>query len=254
MNIKLIKKIRKITSISIDKCKKALEKNNYNLNKSIIYLKKKKNKIKKLIKEGNIYGKIKNNKAIMIQINCETDFTIKHIEIKKLVNKIINYSFKKNYKSINKIKKKFKKKINYLISKFNENIEIKKFLFIKGKFLTQYIHNNNKIGTILKIKTNKLNINKEKIKKIAMHITAMNPKFINKKKIPLSKIKKYRQNIIFNLNSKNIKNNIIKIKLIEKINNVSLLEQKFIFNNKISVKEYINKNKITIINFWRFQI
>ncbi len=254
MDIKILKKIRKITSISIEKCKKALEKNNFNLEKSIIYLKKKINKKKSLVKEGGIFGKIKNNKGIMIQINCETDFTIRNIEIKKFVKEIINYSLKKNDVSIKNINNIFNKKRNYLISKFNENIEIKRIYFIKGKFLSQYIHINNKIGTTLKIKTNKFNINNKKIKKIAMHITAMNPKYINKNEVPLSKIRKYRQNIIYNLNLIKNKNKIIKKKLKEKINNILLLKQKFIFNNKISIKEYINKNNIKITNFCRFKI
>ncbi len=254
MDIKILKKIRKITSISIDKCKKALEKNNFNLNKSIIYLKKKKNKKKNITKEGGIFGKIKNNKAIMIQINCETDFTIKNIEIKKWINKIIDFSLNTKNISVDIINNNFNKKTNYLISKFNENIKIKKIFFIKGKFLAKYIHNNNKIGTILKIKTNQSYIDNKKIKKIAMHITAMNPKFISKKQIPLNIIKKYKQNIIYNLNKKNIKNKIIKKKLKEKINNITLLKQKFIFNNKITVKKYINKNNIKIINYCRFKI
>ncbi len=254
MNIKLLKKIRDITSISIIECKKALEKNNFNLEKSIIYLKKKKNNIKKKSKEGGIFAKIKNNTAVMIQINCETDFTIKNKKIKDFANKIINYSLINKYISIENINNIFKEKKNYLISKFKENIIIKKICYIKGKYLVKYIHNNNKIGTLLKINTEKNNINYKKIKKIAMHIAAMNPKYIYKHQIPLSIIKKYRKNII--LCSEKIKNKkkIIKQKLKEIINNIVLLKQKFIFDNKISINTYIKKNYIKIINFYRFKI
>ncbi len=254
MNIELLKKIRDITSISIIECKKALEKNNFNLEKSIIYLKKKKYNIKKKSKEGIIFGKIKNNKAIIIQINCTTDFTIKNKKIKKFANKIINYSLTKENISIKNIDNIFKKKKNYLISKFKENIVIKKICYLKGKYLIKYVHNNNKIGTLLKVNTKKKNINYKKIKKIAMHIAAMNPKFIYKHQIPLSTIKKYRKNIILCLKKKENKKKIIKKKLKEKINNIVLLKQKFIFNNKISINTYIKKNYIKIINFCRLQI
>ncbi len=253
MNIKILKKIRKITSISIIECKKALEKNNFNLEKSIIYLKRKKNKIKKKTKEGNIFCKIKNKKAAMIQINCETDFTIKNKEIKNLANKIINYIIQNKYISIKNITNVFSKKINYLISKFKENITISKICYMEGKYLIKYIHNNNKIGTLLKINTKKKNINYKKIRKIAMHITAMNPKFISKNEIPLSFVKKYILNTNFNLKNK-INKKKIKEKIKEKINNIILLKQKFIFNNKISIDKYIKKNKIQIINFYRFKI
>ncbi len=248
MNIKLLKKIRKITSISIEKCQKALKKNNFDLEKSIIYLKKKIYIKKRKTKEGGIFGKVKNNKAILLQINCETDFTIKNIKIKKFIKKIINFYFKNKNIYKKDILNYFEKKKKIIISKFKENIVIKKICIMKGKYLTKYIHINNKIGTLLQIDTKNKNINNKKIKKIAMHITAMNPKFINK--IPYSFIKKYikKEKIILN-NKKNIKK-ILK----NKINNIFLKKQKFIFNNKISVNKYLTKNNIKIINFCRFKI
>ncbi len=247
MNIKILKKIRKITSISIIECKKALEKNNFNLEKSIIYLKKKKINKNKKTKEGGIFGKIKKNKGIIIKINCETDFTIKNKKITNFIKKIINYSLKNNYITTKKINNIFKKKIKYLILKFKENIIIKKIYYIKGKYLCKYIHNNNKIGTLLKIKTKNKNINYKKIKKIAMHITAMKPKYISKKNIPYNTVKKYIKIISLTSEKKNKK--IIRKKIKEKLNSITLLKQKFIFNNKKLVSNYIKKNNIKIINF-----
>ncbi len=250
MNIKLIKKIRNITSISIEKCKKALEKNNFDLKKSIIYLKKNIYIKKKNPKEGGIFSKIKNNKAIIIQINCETDFTIKNIEIKFFIKKIMNYYL--NNKNISKknILNYFEKKKIFLISKFNENIEIKNICIMKGKYLTKYIHTNNRMGSLLKLKLKKKEINLKKFKKIAMHIVAMNPKFINKKKIPLNFIKKYIKKINLYINNKKNRKKILN----KKINNICLLNQKFIFNDKISVKKYLKKNNIKVINFCNFKI
>ncbi len=249
MNIKLIKKIRNITSISIEKCKKALEKNNFDLKKSIIYLKKKIYTKNKNPKEVGIFSKIKNNKAIMIQINCETDFTIKNIEIKNFIKKIINYYL--NNKNIYKkdIINYFNKKKNFLMSKFNENIEIKQICLMKGKYLIKYIHNN-KIGSLIKLKLKKKKINSKKLKRIAMHIVAMNPKFINKKKIPYNFIKKYIKEINLYIDNKKKKKEILN----KKIDKICLLNQNFIFNDKISVKKYLKKNNIKIINFCNFKI
>ncbi len=252
MNIKILKKIRKITSVSIKECLQALKKNNFNLEKSIIYLKKKKLHKNKKPKQGGIFGKIKNNKGIIIKINCETDFAIKNKKIINFAKKIINYSLKNKCTSIEKINNVFKKKRKYLILKFKENIIIKKIHCIKGKYLCKYIHNNNKIGTILKIKLKNKHINFKKIKKIAMHIAAMNPKYIDKSDISYNTAKKYIKNIILISKQKNKK--IIKKKIKEKINNLILLKQKFIFNNKKSISDYIKKNNIKIINFYRLQI
>ncbi len=246
--IKLIKKIRHLTKISINKCKKALEKNNYNIEKSLIYLKKIKIKKKNIPKEGIILNKINKNNVIMIKLLCETDFTSKNIYFNNFANEIINFCFKKKIYILKKINKYFNKKKKYLINKFNENIIIDNICYLKGKYIGNYLHNNNKIGTILKIKTKKNNLDKKYIKQICMHITAMNPKYINKKNIPLEIIKKEKKKILIYY-----KKNISK-KLKNKLNKKILLEQKFIFNDKIKIKYFIKKKNIKIINFYRYKI
>ncbi len=246
--IKIIKKIRKITNISIEKCKEALELNKYNEEKSLIYLKKIKYiKNKKIPKEGIIINDIKKNKSIMIKINCETDFSSKNKEFINFSKKILNYCFKKNKIILKKIKNHFKKKKNYLISKLKENIIINNICMIKGKNIYKYLHNY-KIGTILKYSMKKKN--KKKIKKIAIHITAMNPKYISIKNIPRKNIKKEKKNISILEKNKNKISKILKKKIKKKI----LLKQQFIFNNKILVEDYIKKNNIKIKKFYRFEI
>lgn len=247
--IEIIKKIRKITNISILLCKKALEKNNFNIKKTLLYLKNINIKRKNIPKEGIIINKIKNNKAIMIKINCETDFTSRNKEFELFCKKILNFCFKKKNISLKDINKNFYLKKKYLISKFKENIIIKKICILKNKNLYNYLHNK-RIGTILKYK-NYSNKNKlKKIKKISMHITAMNPKYINLKEIKKKTINKEKKKISILIKNKNKLNK----KLLEKLKNKCLLNQKFIFNNKLSIKEYLKKNKIKIKKFYRFEI
>ncbi len=248
-NINLIKKLRYITKISIIKCKKALKKNNYNLEKSLIYLKKKNiNNKNNITKEGIIINKIKNNNIIMIKLLCETDFTAKNKYFNKFANKIINFCFKKKIKKLKKINKYFKNEIKYLKIKFNENIIINNFCHLEGKYIKNYLHHNNKIGTIIKINTSKRKKIKKYMKQICIHITAMNPKYINIKNIPLDIIENEKKKILINN-----KKNILK-KLNKKLKKNILLEQKFLYNNKIKVKEFLKKKDIKIINFYRYKI
>ncbi len=231
--LELIKKIRQLTNISIQKCKEILEKNNFNLKESLKNIKKIKIKIKKKSKEGIIINKIKNKKAVMLKIICETDFTSKNIEFKNFSNEIINFCIKKNIFSLKKINNHFNKKINEITLKFKENIFIKNICNLKGTFLGKYIHNNNKLGCILKIDTNNNNIKYKYIKQICMQISAMNPKYIDINSIKNKNIKEYN---------------------INKLNKNILLEQNFIFNDKILIKNFLKEKNIKIINFYRYEI
>ncbi len=251
-NIEIIKKLRKLTQISITKCCKILKKNNFNIEKSLIYIKKKKYTKKKHSKEGIIIGNIKKNIAVLLQTNCETDFVSKNKYFLEFNQKIINYSFKKKKITLKKINKYFKIKKNYLSNKFNEYINIKKIYIYTGKHIGIYIHNNNKIGVIIKIKTKNNNLNNKKINKIAMHIAAMNPICIKPTDIPKEIIKREKKKIL--IKNINIKKQILNKKLKKKIKNMSLKEQKFLFNNRITIKEYIKKNKINILKFKRLEI
>ncbi len=257
LNIKLVKKLRIKTKISISKCKEALLYNNNNYKKSLKYLINKTPNFKNKCNNGFILTETYNNKSIIIKIKCESDFVSKNKNITKFAKNIILYIYKKNIISLEKLKKKFSSQEKYLSIKLGENIHISDFLYLTGKYTTNYTHNN-KIGTILKIKkkTNK-NIS-NKIKKISMHITALNPKFINKNDIDNKIKRKIKQKIYISTNLKK-NNNLINKKILnnkinKKIKEITLMEQKFIFNDKMKIKKYLKKNKFYIKKFYRLEI
>ncbi len=258
MNNKLenIKKIRKITKISIYKCKKILEKNNFDIYKSLKYLKKKKLNKKNKSYHEFITTKTKKNITIIIKFESETDFIINNIEFKNFEKKIIcniinNYKkYNIDSKNINKI---FKNDINLITNKLNENIKIKNFLYLKSnkeKYICDYNHNR-KIGVIILVKKiNKNNIiNIKKVRKIAIHIAAIQPKYLNIKSISNKYIKKIKENIKIKFKNK-LKHKNINNEIKEKLNKICLKEQLFLFKNNIKVKKYLKTNNIKVIKFY----
>ncbi len=253
--VKLIKKLRKKTQISINKCKEALIIHNYDYKKSLKYLKYKFTSFtKKHIKEGFILNKTKNKKSCMIIIKCESDFVAQNIYITNFAKQILKYSFMKKKISFKLINKKFDHQAKQLSTKLSEYIKISNFCCLEGNYVTNYLHNNNKIGTIIKAK--KINKNKKinikKIKKVAMHITALNPLFKDSKDVSVSYKKKIRDNMYLLHNTQT--KNFIEKKIKEKINKKILTHQIFIFDNKKLIKDYFKENNFIITKFYRFQI
>lgn len=258
INYKFLKKLRKKTNISIYQCKKALKKYNNNYQQalnSLINLKIINNKIPQ---QGLIKIKQKNNQLALIQIHCETDFVLKNQFFLKITKQILKFIFKEKNSNLNYIRMKFKKKIDWLINIVNENIIIIHVLYIQHPYFEYYLHNNYKIATIVICNnTNNNYQNKNKIKKIAMHLAAIPYKYIYKKHIPTKYLNEFKTNIIKKYKKK-YQQNISLSKYKKYLNNMYkkniFVEQLFIFNPKITVKNYLNKYHLQIQYLYKYNI
>lgn len=281
MNEKLIDKIKILrlkTGISFIECKKALIECNLNIDEAIIHLRKTGvlNAIKRnerTTSEGLITSKISNerNKAIIMEINCETDFVSKSNDFIDFCDKISNYFLNENEdKNLNLKKDEItlpekleNEKIN-IISKFKENIVINRIKKINSDTnqIFGYVHgtfDHGKIASLVIIETSTNSLN-DLIKDIAMQIVAMKPKYLNIESIPQNIIENEKSIINENVNRnykdkkeeqiKNIAENQIK-KFYE---DIVLIEQNFIKDQKLKIKNIIDNNNIIIKSFIRFEV
>ncbi|WGH27602.1 MAG: hypothetical protein NHG11_00870 [Candidatus Shikimatogenerans bostrichidophilus] len=232
--IKKIINLRKKTNFSITLCKKALEKNNLDIEKSIKYLRKLKiNNNKKIINNnGIIYSSInkKKNIGVILKINLISDFVINNNLFKKFVKNIIYIIFKKKIKNKKELlnNKIINNKLLDLNIMFKEKIVISNFFLLKSNYVNIYNHYNYKLSSIVgfKLKNNKIKKNKKK-NKILKLITKNIAINILVKKLKKKKINKYF------------------------LNKKKLLELNFLKRIKLNYNEYINffKKNIYIKNF-----
>lgn len=257
INSNIIKKLRERTGLGILQCKNALIKSNGNINIAIINMKKS-GKIKSIKNSNNtsngvIITKIKNNTAIILEINSQTDFVAKNKKFIDFSNEVASTTLSKNIVHLDDLNYIFEKKINLLISQFNEYINIKRLKILKGNELGTYLHNS-RIGVVVSME----NSNQEIRKKISMHIAASNPQYLSPKDIPnifLEKEKKIQLDIAYKI-SQNIElcKKISSGRIKKFINEISLIKQKFIFNLNISVEEFLKENNTNVIHFIRFEL
>ncbi|BBA17327.1 translation elongation factor Ts [Blattabacterium cuenoti] len=254
ISIKEISKLRTITGIGIMDCKKALIQSNGNIDKAILFLRKKGEKIainrsSSKMKDGALIASVNFNYSCgtIIGISCETDFLSKN-------SKFLNF-----LSILSKQSLLFSNKIDFLSSSYDEygniqemivnymgvvgeKLELKIFEKIVSPFVINYTHNTNKIATLVGFSKK---VNTLIAKDIAMHITAMDPIAIYKKDIPTSLINEEIEIIENQVQKENksdfVKKNIIQGKIQKFILENTLLNQKFIKENKITVQEYLNK-------------
>ncbi|XZR53022.1 MAG: hypothetical protein ACM3Q5_00115 [Candidatus Carsonella ruddii] len=197
LNINLIIKIKKEFNFNIGDCKKILEKNFWNYEKTIIYIKN------KIIKNNNFNF---NFFSILTIENEKKIFVLKLLYNSIIINNSnILEDFKLNIK--NQTLEKIKEKIILLSLKLKENIYLEKVIIFVNKNIFFYNHKNN-FFCLINYKKKKLNL--------CCHIIYNKINFIN------YKCKNSLKNHFF------IQNNL----LIDTIFNINLINYIFLINKK----------------------
>ncbi len=273
-----IKQLRNKTGVGMMLCKEALLKTNGNMEEAVLFLRKKgffvaQKRVSKATSAGLVSVLLDDSKknAVIIEVNCETDFVAKSPKFISFVSKLLDFFIKSDIygKNFYKLHKEIclNEDINNdrleFIASVGENITInrvKRICVDKG-YLSYYVHGSSDFGTIGSIlltnneSCNFLNL----VDDISMQIVAMNPKYLSIKDVPSAII--LREKELYYEAGKNKYVNKNK-SLLEKIVNgqiknfykdVVLLEQMFIKDQKLSVRDTIF-NKFELLDFVRFEV
>ncbi len=260
-NLAKVKELRELTGAGIQDCKTALSENNFDIEKSIEYLRKKgitkaAKKSSRDAAEGLAVIASNNSKACILEVNSETDFVAKNNEFINFCSEISKIALANNC-----IIKLYSKKINNnlikdelvnLIAKIGENIKIRRIAYLENTkgVVANYIHNQQsenmgKIGVLISIDCE--NKNKEVLdfsRKVCMHIAAMSPMSLGEKDLSVDFINKEKEILKEELKNQGKKDDMIDKILVGKLKKVisdnTLMGQKWIHNQDITVEQAVN--------------
>ena len=269
-----VNKLRQITGSGMMDCKTALTEANGDFDKAIEILRKKGQKVSNArsdreTKEGIVIvrNNPKNTECIILSLTCETDFVAKNNDFISLGNAIADATFSHKPKSISEIKTlsvdKFtiEEKIIELIGKIGEKIEISDYQILNGEKILSYIHPGSKLGVLVKFSGVQGIPNIDDIgKDIAMQIAAMNPVAVDKNDVSQAIIDKEME-IGKELARKENKPEAMLEKIaLGRLNKFyqesTLLNQFFVKDNTITIKQYLNsiKKELSVVEFKRISI
>jgi elongation factor Ts len=190
--IALIKELREKTGAGMMDCKNALAENGNDIDKSVEYLRKKgmvklANRASRTAAEGltNVYVCSKCGKAVILEINCETDFVSASDQFKKLLSDVTNILLEKQPKTLEEAKSLTAQLFLDVGMAVREKLELRRFALLEKKpeqAYGTYIHMGGKISVIVVLSK----ADEDLAKPLAMHIAANNPLYIAVKDIPAS--------------------------------------------------------------------
>ena len=187
--IECIKILRDRTGAGMMDCKKALTANDGDIAKAIDWLREKgiakaaKKSATRIAAEGLTIVKTSGNKAIILEINCETDFVAKGDAFKQLLNDTADILLEKECGCINCAKEAVADVFTDASVKIGEKLDLRRFELLKkeeGQSFGYYIHMGGKVSALVLIDKDLPEIAKD----LSIHIAASKPVYLTKNDIP----------------------------------------------------------------------
>tara|TARA_B100000513_G_scaffold11513_1_gene4807 strand:- start:187 stop:1065 length:879 start_codon:yes stop_codon:yes gene_type:complete len=264
-----IKSLREKTGAGMMDCKKALVEVQGDLESAIDWLRKKgistaAKKSSRDASDGLITILQDESNICILEVNSETDFVARNDDFQdfclKLSKTILSYKINKigELLDLNFLDSdsKVADHLTNLISKIGENLKISRFDVLSkssNDYFSSYIHNavnqnSGKIGVILKVNSTKNFSNIDIfLKNIAMHIAALDPKSVGEDDLDQELISReksiYLEQLTKSGKPKDIQNKILEGKIKKFFEEVCLVKQSFVMDNKITIQEYIDAEK-----------
>ena len=270
MSAAQVKELRERTGAGILDCKKALEEANGDIEKAIDILRQKgiakaQKKQSRIAAEGLTAIYEKENKAVILEVNSETDFVSKNDKFKDLIANIGNTVLNSNAKTLEEaMELKYNDgTINdYIIAEtavIGEKLSFRRFELVEkadDENFGIYIHLGGKISTLAVVKGG----DKALAKSLAMQITAMNPKYMTEEEVP-EEVKAREMSVIKEQIANEKKD--VTAEVAEKMANgrlnkffkeICLLDQEYIDDSKKNVKTFLEENHMQVVNYIRYEV
>ena len=263
-NLDLLKKLRDITGAGMMDCKKYLDKSNNDLDAAVKLMRseggvKADKKSSRIAADGLVNYISNSEKALLIEVNSETDFVARSDDFKNYVDDVCQIILETNYKNISELEKdkevfdKLEDIRNNIITKLGENIIIRRFevIDVRDAYVSGYTHNG-KIGALVVL----ANEDAEIAKDICMQIVASNPLALDESSIDqaiLDNEKDIYKAELDKIDKKDdIKRNILEGKIKKFVAENTLINQPFIKDSSLTLKKILKNNKI--IDYTRYQL
>lgn len=265
VSAKLVKELRERTGLGMMECKKALEEANGDIELAIDNLRKS-GQAKAAKKAGNIAadGAIviaqDGNKALLLEVNCQTDFVAKDENFTVFANKVAELALQNNTTDVEQIAQlpyadgqTVEEARVSLVQKIGENIQIRRAEAIEGANLATYRHGI-RIGVVVSYEGGSEEVGKS----VAMQVAAFNPLAVNEDGVPADILAR-EKDIIEAKAKESGKPEAVIEKMItgglqKYLNEVTLVNQPYVMDNEKKVGDVLKSEGATVVAFKRLEV
>lgn len=252
----LVKELRDRTGAGMMECKKALVETNGDIELAIENMRKSgaakaAKKAGNVAAEGAIIIKDADGVAVLLEVNCQTDFVAKDANFTAFADKVAVEALASKA-SVEELQAKFEEERVALVAKIGENITIRRVQYVEGASIASYRHGE-KIGVVVAGEGDA-----ETLKHVAMHVAASRPEFLTPEDVPADVVEKEKAvQIEIAMNEgkpAEIAEKMVVGRMKKFTGEISLTGQPFVMEPKKSVGEILKEKGATVSAFVRLEV
>ena len=264
-----VKDLREKTGAGMMDCKKVLTETDGDMEKAIELLRergiaKAAKKSDRIAAEGLVAAYVSEDGKVgaVVEVNSETDFVAKNDEFKAFVADVAEQVAKQNPANVEELlaqksikeDKTVSEVLTDKIAKIGENMSIRRFArFESNGLVEKYIHGDGKIGVLVELEGG----DPEVAKDVCMQIAAAKPEFLDRESVPAERLEKEME--ILKAQAMNegkpeaIAEKIVQGRVGKFYSEICLVEQEFVKNPDIKVKDLLSSKGAKAVRFARFE-
>ncbi|HFG2410331.1 TPA: translation elongation factor Ts [Staphylococcus aureus] len=267
---KLVKELREKTGAGMMDCKKALTETDGDIDKAIDYLREKgiakaAKKADRIAAEGLVHVETKGNDAVIVEINSETDFVARNEGFQELVKEIANQVLDTKAETVEALMettlpngKSVDERIKEAISTIGEKLSVRRFAIrtkTDNDAFGAYLHMGGRIGVLTVVEGS---TDEEAARDVAMHIAAINPKYVSSEQVSEEEINHERevlkQQALNEGKPENIVEKMVEGRLRKYLQEICAVDQDFVKNPDVTVEAFLKTKGGKLVDFVRYEV
>ncbi|HCV8414325.1 TPA: elongation factor Ts [Staphylococcus aureus] len=270
ISAKLVKELREKTGAGMMDCKKALTETDGDIDKAIDYLREKgiakaAKKADRIAAEGLVHVEIKGNDAVIVEINSETDFVARNEGFQELVKEIANQVLDTKAETVEALMettlpngKSVDERIKEAILTIGEKLSVRRFAIrtkTDNDAFGAYLHMGGRIGVLTVVEGS---TDEEAARDVAMHIAAINPKYVSSEQVSEEEINHERevlkQQALNEGKPENIVEKMVEGRLRKYLQEICAVDQDFVKNPDVTVEAFLKTKGGKLVDFVRYEV
>ena len=265
----LVKELRERTGAGMMDCKKALTQTDGNIDAAIDYLRengiaKAAKKADRIAAEGLSYIEVKGNKAVILEINSETDFVAKNEKFVALVKNVAEAILAAEPATLEEALQveaqggTVEAVINEGIATIGEKLSLRRFEVVTksdADAFGAYSHMGGRIGVLTLVEGS---TDQEAAKDVAMHIAALAPKYLDESEVPADVLEHEKKVLTEQALNEGKPANIVEKMIVGRINKfleeITVVKQKFVKDDSFTVEKFVASKGGKLAKFVRYEV